>query len=181
MVPFAGIPFLAYSVCSLPPLADIVMIVNFREEQIRAYFGEEYAGRKIRYLRQVAPQGTGDALFQFAMTYRPTEPVIVWQADQLVYPDEVNRVLESQPNAVLYSDVDGNLAEIGLWKIKPTTLDKIGSHFKDGEYRALPIIETEGINKVRTARRKIELSFHAWDEIGQICDDYKQRFLIGYP
>ncbi len=57
-------PLLKHIVEALPPEIDeIVLVVNYLEEQIRAYCGEEFCGRKIKYVTQINPAGgTGDAL-----------------------------------------------------------------------------------------------------------------------
>src|SRR5580704_8112677 len=59
MIPFAGLPFLAYSILSVPGGSEIVIVVNCFSEQIINYFGESYEGRRIQYLKQTNPKGTG--------------------------------------------------------------------------------------------------------------------------
>lgn len=181
MVPFSGIPFLAYSFNSIPEGADVVVIVDYLKEQIINYFGTSYRGRKITYLTQVNPKGTGDALVQFAEAYRPAGPIVVWQADQLLFPEDVFRICASAANAILFSEAHEGLHEIGLWKLAPNTLPLLRNHFEAGEYRALPVIQASAFNQVITSNRKAEISFNKWSEIERICHLYKQRFLIESP
>jgi NDP-sugar pyrophosphorylase family protein len=51
---------------ALPPEIDeIILVVNYLEEQIRLYCGEEFLGRKVQYVTQANPVGgTGDALMR---------------------------------------------------------------------------------------------------------------------
>ena len=178
MIPFYGLPFLAYSFLALPPKCTVVIVVNHLSTQLTSYFGAEYNGRRIQYLKQVAPKGTGDALVQFSKAYNPRSPVVVWQADQLIVPDDVNLMCHSKPNSVLYSETSDGLREIGLWKLKPGTLRTLRSHFERGEYKALPIIERDGANQIITKGRKIELSFDNWKNVEEACKKFRQKFLI---
>lgn len=178
MIPFSGMPFLAYALCSLPEDSEVVMVVNHLREQFSGYFGDCFRGRKIKYLVQTNPAGTGDALVQFFEAYRPRQPVIVWQADQMIFPDEVKNLAGSEPNAAIYSDTPAGLKDLGFWKIKPETLPKLKSHFERGEYRALPALQSEGLKPIRMPREKLEISFDALDQIDRTCRLYRQKFHI---
>jgi UDP-N-acetylglucosamine diphosphorylase / glucose-1-phosphate thymidylyltransferase / UDP-N-acetylgalactosamine diphosphorylase / glucosamine-1-phosphate N-acetyltransferase / galactosamine-1-phosphate N-acetyltransferase len=60
----AGKPILEHIVDALPPQIDeVVVIVSYLKEQIIAWGGEEFHGRRMVYREQVNPAGgTGDAL-----------------------------------------------------------------------------------------------------------------------
>lgn len=178
MIPFFGLPFLEYSIRHLPERARVVMIVGHLSDQITGYFKSRYAGHQISYLKQSGFRGTGDALFQFWQTYGPTGPIVVWQADQFIFPENAHQIVAAEPNAILCSRRDGELREIGLWKVKPATLGKMRSCFSRGEYRALPVIEQEPFTIVQTPRRKIELSIDQWEAVQQTCAKYKRQFRI---
>lgn len=64
LIKVCGKPLLQHIVEALPKEIDeIILVVNYLEEQIRAYCGEEFCGRKVRYVTQANPAGgTGDAL-----------------------------------------------------------------------------------------------------------------------
>jgi NDP-sugar pyrophosphorylase family protein len=177
MIPFSGLPFLAYSLCSIPEGSEVIIIVNYLWEQMANYFGQSYKGRKIKYLKQSDPKGTGDALFQFSKIHHPKQPVIVWQADQMIFPDEVKILSRSEPNAAIYSDTHEGLYDLGFWKIRPDTLSKLKGHFERGEYRALPVLKTEGLNSISVQREKLEISFNTWKQIELQCKLFKQKFL----
>jgi len=59
-----GKPILEHIVEALPSEIDeLVLVVGYKNEQIREYCGEEYCGRKVTYIEQKDyAGGTGDAL-----------------------------------------------------------------------------------------------------------------------
>ncbi len=65
LIKVCGKPLLQHIVEALPKEIDeIILVVSYLEEQIRAFCGEEFCGRKVRYVTQANPSGgTGDALF----------------------------------------------------------------------------------------------------------------------
>ncbi len=64
MVELLGKPILEHAIDHLPADVDhLVMIVKYKEEAIKEYFGNEWKGRKITYITQNTPYGTGYALF----------------------------------------------------------------------------------------------------------------------
>ena len=180
MIPFSGLPFLAYSLLSVPRSSDVVIVVNYFSEQIVSYFGKYYEGRNIQYLRQENPKGTGDALFQFSQAYHPKQPIIVWQADQMIFPDELEILCNANPNAAICSDLNQVVLDLGFWKIKPSSLANLKSHFDGPEYRALPVLEKEGLNQIKVKRQKFEISYGGLDQLETQCKLFKQKFRIGF-
>ncbi len=181
MIPFSGLPFLAYSLLAIPAGSEVVIIVNYLSDQIRGYFNNRYHGRTIRYLQQRDPRGTGDALFQFSQAYHPRHPVVVWQGDQLIFPDEIEILSRSEPNAAIWSDTPAGLQDLGLWKILPGTLEILRSRVEDGEYRALPILKEAGLTVIKTSREKLEISYGGWEKLERACLRLKQKFHIESP
>jgi hypothetical protein len=181
MIPFGGLPLLAYSILSIPRDSEIVIVVNYLKEQIAAYFGDSYQGRKIRYFTQVNPRGTGDALFQFAEAFQPKQPIITWQADQLIFPEEIEILSRSEPDAGIFSDTPRGLFDLGFWKIAPATLAKLKDIFDGAEYRALPVLERAGLKQIKVPREKLEITFDTWDQIELQCKQLKQKFHIASP
>lgn len=58
-----GRPKLAYTLETLPEeITEVVLVVGYLKEQIMDFFGEEYAGRSIRYVEQKDFNGTGGAI-----------------------------------------------------------------------------------------------------------------------
>lgn len=64
LVLVAGKPLLSHIVAALPSAVDeIILVVGYRGEQIRAYCGDEFMGRKVTYVEQVEQRGTAHALW----------------------------------------------------------------------------------------------------------------------
>lgn len=180
MIPFSGVPFLAYSIAAIPKGSEIVIIVSHFREQIANYFRNSFQDRKIMYFAQDTPRGTGDALFQFGAAYRPKEPIIVWQADQLIFREEFEMLSGSGTNAGIYADAAQGLMDLGFWKLEPNVLPKLKDSFDGIEYRALPVLERQGLKKIKTKRQKLEISFESWKQIEVQCKKLKQEFFTEF-
>ena len=176
MIPFLGVPLVGYSILAVPEGSEIVVVVNYLKEQIAEYFGDSYRGRKIRYFTQVNPKGTGDALFQFGAAFRPAEPIIVWQADQMIFPEEIEILSRTEPNAGIFADTPRGVFDLGFWRIEPGTLARLKDSFDGSEHRALPVLEREGLKQIRTQREKLEISFETWEQIEKQCKLFRQRY-----
>ncbi len=140
----------------------LALVVGHFEEQVRAYFGAEFDGLEIVYITQAQRLGTGHALTLARRALLPTESVIAWQADLFVtakmfgsirgHPGATVVTLgpgdEAEP-AVLKATVEGDLVtrvwdgdgplyDVGLWKLAPTVLGRIGEvRAQTGEVRML--------------------------------------------
>ncbi len=66
LIKVCGKPVLQHIVEALPEEIDeIILVVNYLEEQIRAYCGSEFCGKRVLYVKQDDPAGgTGAALFE---------------------------------------------------------------------------------------------------------------------
>jgi hypothetical protein len=181
MIPFCGMPLLAYGMLAVPEGSEIVIVVNYLKDQIASYFGDEFQGRKIRYFEQANPKGTGDALFQFGAAYRPKQPIIVWQADQMIFRQEIEILSRTGPNAGIFSDTPRGLLDLGFWRIEPRTLARLKDSFDGSEHRALPVLEREGLKQIRIQREKLEISFETWEQIEQECRQLKRAFPTASP
>jgi hypothetical protein len=180
MIPFFGVPFLAYSLAAIPKKSKVTIVVNYLSEQIIAYFGNHYRGLDISYMRQADPKGTGDALYQYGQARRPVNSIIVWQADQILLPHELTVLSDNEADSVVYSQTTNGICDVGLWKIKPSTLPKLKQFFVRGEFRALPALEAEAANRIIMKREKVELSFESWEQIQTICAKLRQKSPIDY-
>jgi choline kinase len=176
MIPFFGVPLLAYGILAVPEGSEIVIVVNYLKDQIAAYFGESYQGRKIRYFIQNDPKGTGDALFQFGAAACPAKPIIVWQADQMIFREEIEILSRTGPNAGIFSDTPHGLLDLGFWKLEPATLARLKDSFDGSEHRALPVLEREGLKQIKIQREKLEISFDTWEQIELQCKRLRHGF-----
>jgi hypothetical protein len=102
--------------------------------------------------------------------------VIVWQADQMIFPNEVTILSQSEPNAAVCSRSRKGFQDLGFWKIKPSTLGRLNGYFDGTEYRALPVLEKENLKQIAVQRDKLEISLNTWEDIELQCKHLKQRF-----
>ena len=65
LIKVCGKPLLQHILEALPKEIDeVIMVVNYLKEQVQAFCGDEFLGKKIKYVVQSDPAGgTGDALF----------------------------------------------------------------------------------------------------------------------
>lgn len=170
MYPVGLVPFVEYSIRNLRrarclgPEDSLTLIVGHHQEQLRRYFGEDYQGLPLRYLEQLEPLGTGHALYLAYQALKPTAPVIAWLADSYVptarfealyhHPAETVQTLAPAPEgekAELRVSVsgarvtrawrgEGELYDIGLWKLSPAVL-RLMTAERHGEYRVLPNLQ----------------------------------------
>jgi bifunctional UDP-N-acetylglucosamine pyrophosphorylase/glucosamine-1-phosphate N-acetyltransferase len=65
MIPIGGVPLLARIINALPDVIDeIIIVIGYRGEVIRNYFGNKYEGRKMVYVDGSDLTGTAGALFK---------------------------------------------------------------------------------------------------------------------
>lgn len=63
MLTIQGKPKLAHTIEQLPQeVSEVILVIGYLGDQIRSFFGEEYDGRKIRYVEQPEFNGTGGAV-----------------------------------------------------------------------------------------------------------------------
>lgn len=67
LVPVGGQPVVQYTLERLPPeVTEIVFVIGYKGEMLKAVFGEATAGRPVRYVEQGEPLGTAHAVRQAA-------------------------------------------------------------------------------------------------------------------
>lgn len=63
LIEVAGKPIIEHVLDALPPEIDeVIIVIGYKGDMIRAHLGDEYAGRKLRYVHQWMPAGTAHAL-----------------------------------------------------------------------------------------------------------------------
>lgn len=89
-----GKTFLEHIVDALDDVADeIIVIIGYRGEQIKAHLTERYPGRAIRYVTQETLNGTGPAL-HLARPFLPDgERFFIFYADEFVTKKEIDLCL----------------------------------------------------------------------------------------
>lgn len=89
-----GKTFLEHIVDALQGIADeIIVVVGYRGEQIKAHLSQRYPDRNIRYVVQETLNGTGPAL-QLARPHLPDgERFFIFYADEFVTKKEIDSCL----------------------------------------------------------------------------------------
>ncbi len=93
LLPVCGKAILAHIVEALPPVIDeLIIVIGYKGEMIRAYCGEDFLGRKVTYVEQANPKaGTADALFQAREVVR--EKCLVMYGDDIHGKDALIEVV----------------------------------------------------------------------------------------
>lgn len=125
MLRLRGKPLLQHIIESLPvEVTELIVVVGYKQEAIRSYFGTEFQGRPIRYLVQESYTGTADALElcrpylaegeRFVLTYGDdiydTESIARCLTHQ--YAFLVGEVEDPRRYGVILLNQDGTIAEI---------------------------------------------------------------------
>jgi choline kinase len=167
MYPVGLRPFLELSLAEAVAAGAqrVHVVVGYLQEQIRAYFGDEYAGMELVYVVQQQPLGTGHAVAQLAPLLGGAGSVLVWQADVFV-PRELLEQLarhtapnvltlveeEDAPSDVLVTVADarvtrawrgaGPFSDAGIWRLESGLLAELAAQASPGgEYRMLPNLQ----------------------------------------
>ncbi len=104
-------PKLAWTLENLPKeISEVILVIGYLGEQIKNFFGEEYAGRKIKYVEQEKLNGSAGAV-------RLAQPLIqgkflVLMGDDLYLKSDLERMLK-EDWAILVKEVQ-NAERFGL-------------------------------------------------------------------
>ncbi len=135
---------------------EIFMIVRYKSECFREYFGDEYKGKKIHYIQQGEVMGTGAAILE--LEWHITWEFLIISGDDLYDADDIRSLATQTGYATLCKRVDnpelfGIFTTDTAWKAtgiveKPTdisigNLANIGNHKFDDQIfeilRATPL------------------------------------------
>lgn len=91
----AGRSLLDYSFDALPDEVDeVIVVIGYLGEQIRAYLGETFRGRRIKYVIQQKLEGTAKALWEAKPLLRGK--FLVLMADDIYAKGDIERCLAHQ-------------------------------------------------------------------------------------
>lgn len=97
MLPVADRPLLAHTAeAAVEAGADELIIVDHDFEEVRSYFGEEFAGVPVTIVEQTEQAGTADAVNTAADEI--DGPFAVLNGDNLYEPESIRRLFESGPS-----------------------------------------------------------------------------------
>lgn len=153
MVRVGDTPILEYTLSILPEEIDeVILVVGYRQNVIREYFGDSFGDRKLVYVEQPELKGTGDALLR-AKPFLNNESFLLIHADDLYHPEDLAaciggtaRVLVKESEhperfGVCVVDDDGRILDI-LEKREnpPSNLVNIGAYFLTNTIFSIPLI-----------------------------------------
>jgi len=93
MLPIKGKPVLEYTLDFLPEEIDeVIIVINHLGDQIKNYFGDEWKGRKIKYITQETLNGTGGAVRICKDLVKGKFMVVM--GDDLYYKNDLKKLLD---------------------------------------------------------------------------------------
>jgi bifunctional UDP-N-acetylglucosamine pyrophosphorylase/glucosamine-1-phosphate N-acetyltransferase len=114
MLLIKGKPLLEWTLSFLPKEVDeVIIIVNYLADQIKNYFGDEWQGRKIKYVVQEELNGTGGAVQACRDAIKGK--FIVVNGDDLFYKKDLEKLCQEEL-AILAFEVD-DPSRFGVFKI----------------------------------------------------------------
>lgn len=104
MVRVGGKPILEYTLSILPDEIDeVILVVGYKQEKIREYFGGSFGGKRIVYVDQPELKGTGEALLRTRL-FLDGMPFLMLFADDMYHPEDLAAIAESEHPAILVKE-----------------------------------------------------------------------------
>ncbi len=166
LVTVAGKPLLNHIIDALPSAVDeLIIVVGYLGEQIRAYYGTEFQGKKVTYIEQVEQNGTAHALwlckdllkgrflFMFADDIHGKEDiarVVSYSRGMLAKTSDTPErfgVVVRNPDGTLFEIVEkpthppSNLVSTGVMVLDDSIFKFEPQHPVNGEYYLTEVIE----------------------------------------
>lgn len=120
----AGIPIIERLIGQLPLKVDeLIVVIGYLGEKIQNYLGDEFMGRRVRYVWQKEKLGTYDAVVR-ARHLLDNEPFGAFFADDILDKETIHKLLEhplavvtaevpdARPFGVVVFNPDGTIADI---------------------------------------------------------------------
>lgn len=103
----AGQPLLDYTFDALPDTVDeVLLVIGYLGDQIRAYLGDNFRGRRVRYVEQKKLEGTAKALSEAKPFLKGR--FLVLMADDIYEKDDIEKCLQyEQAILVMKSETEG--------------------------------------------------------------------------
>ncbi len=123
MLPVANKPILHHTIENLVKagIDEVVLVVGYKEETIREYFGEKFNGVRIRYVRQAKQLGTAHALL--SAEHLLDDRFLMLNGDTIVFADEIKKLLDCEL-AIAVKRVD-NPEDYGVVEVEGGFVKKI--------------------------------------------------------
>ena len=105
MVEILGKPLLHHIFDSLPDEIDeVILVTSYLEDKIKEYFGENFGGKKIKYIHQPKKLGTAQALW-LTRKLLGDERFLMLYADDLQSKDDLKKCL-AYPLSIMVKEVE---------------------------------------------------------------------------
>ncbi len=196
MLRINGRPILEYTLNNLPEeISEVILIIGYKGDLIKSYFGDEYKGKKIRYLVQGNLNG-GAAALHLAKELLG-ETFLVLNGDDLYQKSDLERLISSEPPTFLAKELDESPGRLGVAKTDSNgyLLEIIESGMPRDENIKLVNIGAYFLNKnffdyplVKKSSKIDEKEFGLPQTLATMAKDYKIKVAkaefwhpIGYP
>lgn len=190
LVPILGKPLLERIIDVLPEeITELVIVIGYRGEMIRTYFGDTWQGRSITYVEQKEQLGTGHALGLCRPHLEEGERFLIVYADDLRDRESLARGLEHRyaifvkemtaPDrfGTVITDETGRIWEIEEASEHPkSNLAVTGAYILDTNiFKYIPALEKNGEYYINSMLQQLFRDFPVYAE--------KVRFWlpIGFP
>lgn len=161
MIEVLGKPLLHHIIDSLPAeITELVIVIGYKGEVIRRYFGDEFEGRPVTYVHQEKQLGNAHALELCKHLLKSGERFLFMFADDLHSPEAIKRLLakdigmmvqeHSDPARFGVVEVDAaghvlaieekprqpktNLVAVGVYVLDTRIFNYQASRHENGEY-----------------------------------------------
>ncbi len=105
MLQVKGRPILEYTLANLPEeISEVIIVIGYKGEIIKSYFGDQYKNKKIRYVAQENLNGSGDALHKAKDLLK--DKFLVLNADDLYCFSDLEKFITNEPPAILAKEMD---------------------------------------------------------------------------
>ena len=123
MLPVANKPILQHVIESLEKagIDEVVLVVGYREETVRRFFGDEFSGVRIRYVSQRKQLGTAHALL--SAEHLLNDRFMMLNGDAIVFQDDLKNLVNEE-NAIAVCEVQ-NPRDFGVVELEDGIVRRI--------------------------------------------------------
>lgn len=188
MIEVLGKPLLHHIIDSLPSeITELIIVIGYKGGAIKAYFGDQFEGRSVKYIVQEKQLGNAHALGLCRDLLKPSERFLFLFADDLHSPQAIKRLLQkdigmlvqehSDPKrfGVVETDASGrvisieekpkqpktNLVAVGVYVLDTRIFDYQASLHESGEYYM-----TDQISQLVTEHKFVIEKTEFWHPVG---------------
>lgn len=178
-------PLLEHLLCELKNagIKKLAIVVGYKKEKIKEYFGESYKGMPIAYVEQKRALGTAHALLMAKSFAASEKSFLVCYADVIPKSSDIKRVINAKGNAIMAVRFEKNPERFGVVRVHSNKVVSLVEKPKNlrgkalvnvGLYRFTPQI-FEILPKVRKSTRN---EYELTDALKMLIDSGELRCVI---